>query len=111
MEVPAATVGALTYDMLIGFGLCILGIISFGNGIDTSALFGILIVIPAFLIALGLSWFLSALGVFIRDLSQLASFLDLLCFMRVGYFTQPLRHNQPHRYLGISKVESIIANY
>ena len=83
---PAATVGALTYDMLIGFGLCILGIISFGNGIDTSALFGILIVIPAFLIALGLSWFLSALGVFIRDLSQLASFLGLALLYASGVF-------------------------
>ena len=77
MEIlPAATVGALTYDMY-QFGLCILGIISFGNGIDTPS-FGIVIVIwlP------DCPWIelvSSALGVFIRDLSQLASFSDLLC--------------------------------
>ena len=93
---PAATVGALTYDMLIGFGLCILGIISFGNGIDTSAV-GILIVIPVFLIALGLSWFLSALGVFIRDLSQLASFLGLALLYASGVFYSASKSNQPHR--------------
>ena len=78
--------GALAYDLLIGFSLCLLGVMSVGPGLDTSILYAPIIMGPVFLIALGLSWFLSALGVFIRDIGQIGSFLGLALLYSSGVF-------------------------
>ncbi len=83
---PAATVGALTYDLLIGLTLCLTGVFFFGSGISISALYLLVILPPVFLIAMGLGWFFSALGVFIRDVGQLGSFLGLALLYSSGVF-------------------------
>ena len=63
-----------------------LGVSIFGAGIDLSVLLAIVILTPAFLIALGLAWFFSALGVFVRDISQIGSFLGLALLYSSGVF-------------------------
>ena len=83
---PAATVGALAYDLVIGLGLCFAGIAMFGPGLTFSSLYAILIIGPAFLMALGMAFFFSALGVFIRDINQLGSFLGLALLYSSGVF-------------------------
>lgn len=83
---PAATMGALSYDLLIGFSLSIVGVASLGQGINASLLYAPIILGPVFLIALGTAWFFSALGVFVRDLSQLGSFLGLTLLYSSGVF-------------------------
>jgi len=83
---PAATMGALAYDLLIGFGLCLLGVVTLGPGLSISVIYTPLIIGPVFLIALGLAWFLSALGVFIRDIGQIGSFLGLALLYSSGVF-------------------------
>jgi lipopolysaccharide transport system permease protein len=83
---PAATVGALSYDLLIGFSLCLLGVVALGPGLELSAIYIFVVIGPVFLIALGFAWFFSALGVFIRDLSQLGSFLGLALLYSSGVF-------------------------
>ena len=83
---PAATMGALAYDLLIGLGLCLLGVVTFGPGLSDSFFYIPLIIGPVFLMALGLAWFLSALGVFIRDIGQIGSFLGLALLYSSGVF-------------------------
>ena len=83
---PAATMGALAYDLVISFGLCILGVLSVGPGLSFSCLYTPIILFPVFLIALGLAWFFSALGVFIRDIGQIGSFLGLALLYASGVF-------------------------
>ena len=83
---PAAMVGALAYDLLIGFGLCLLGVVTLGPGLSISVIYTPFIIGPVFLIALGLAWFLSALGVFIRDIGQIGSFLGLALLYSSGVF-------------------------
>ena len=83
---PAAMAGALAYDLLIGLGLCLIGISSLGPGLTLSAYWIPVIVAPVFFIALGLSWFFSALGVFIRDIGQLGGFLGLGLLYASGVF-------------------------
>lgn len=83
---PAANVGALAYDLLIGLSLCLLGVASVGPGLTMQALFIPLIITPVFFIALGFAWFFSALGVFIRDISQIGSFLGLALLYSSGVF-------------------------
>ncbi len=83
---PAAFVGALVSDLVIGFGLCLLGIAFLGPGLSFSCLFAPLLLLPVVFIGLGLAWFLSALGVFIRDLNQLGSFFGLALLYASGVF-------------------------
>lgn len=83
---PAASVGALAYDLIIGLALCFGGIAFFGPGLSFFSLYTIVILGPVFLIALGLGWFFAALGVFIRDISQLGSFLGLALLYSSGVF-------------------------
>ena len=83
---PAAMTGALAYDLLIGLGLCLTGIHFLGPGLSLSVLYVPIILCPIFLMALGLSWFFSALGVFIRDVSHLGSFLGLALLYASGVF-------------------------
>jgi len=83
---PAATMGALAYDLLISFGLCLIGVLLVGPGLSLSCLYAPIIIFPVLMIALGLAWFFSALGVFIRDVSQLSSFLGLALLYASGVF-------------------------
>jgi lipopolysaccharide transport system permease protein len=83
---PAATMGALAYDLLISFSLCLIGVSLVGPGLSSSCLYTPVIIFPVFMIALGLAWFFSALGVFIRDVSQIGSFLGLALLYASGVF-------------------------
>jgi lipopolysaccharide transport system permease protein len=83
---PTAMVGALSYDLIIGLSLCLTGITFLGSGLSPSFLLIPIIIGPVFLIALGLSLFFSALGVFIRDVSHLGSFLGLALLYASGVF-------------------------
>ena len=83
---PAANMGALSYDLLISFLLCILGVLVVGPELTMSCFYVPFILFPVFLIALGLAWFFSALGVFIRDVEQIGSFLGLTLLYASGVF-------------------------
>jgi len=78
--------GALAYDLLISFSLCLIGVSLVGPGLSLSCLYTPVIIFPVFMIALGLAWFFSALGVFIRDVSQIGSFLGLALLYASGVF-------------------------
>ncbi len=75
---PASAVGTACFHMLISLGLVVLGVLLFGQGFALTALWLPLILIPVAFFALGLSFAISALGVFWRDLAQLSQFLTLL---------------------------------
>lgn len=83
---PVAMMGALAYDLLIGLGLCLIGVVTVGPGIGLETMYIPVILGPVFLIALGLSWFFSALGVFVRDIGQMGSFLGLGLLYASGVF-------------------------
>ena len=83
---PAALTGALSYDLVIGFGLCLTGIVILGPGLTLSVFYVPVILGPVILMALGLSWFFSALGVFIKDIGHIGSFLGLALLYASGVF-------------------------
>lgn len=62
-----------------------------GSGLSWTAVLLPLIVLPLVLVALGLSWFLSALGVYIRDIQQLVvPLVQLLMFISPVFY--PISH-------------------
>jgi hypothetical protein len=102
----------LAYDLIIGLCLCLVGILFLGSGISLTLLLVPVIIGPVFLIALGLSWFFSALGVFIRDVGQLGGFLgtSLTLFeWRILLSRKSKRYGSP--YLEFFTMESAFADY
>ena len=83
---PVANVGGATFHLLISSCLVLLGVSLFGPGLHVGALWLPVILVPVILICLGMSWFLSALGVFFRDIGQLMQFIILLLMYSSGIF-------------------------
>jgi len=68
---PVAAVGAALIHMAIALVMVLIGVLIAGHPISWSAVSVLPIIIPIVLLALGLAWTLSALGVFFRDINQL----------------------------------------
>jgi lipopolysaccharide transport system permease protein len=73
---PAAAVGAAAFHLMISLSLVLAGALIFGHGLDIGVLWLLVILPPLLLIALGVSWLFSALGVFFRDITQVTQFLS-----------------------------------
>ena len=71
---PAATVGASLFHLLTTLALALLGLLIVGPGTMLTWLWLPVILLPVIMLALGLAWGLSALGVFWRDISQVTQF-------------------------------------
>jgi homopolymeric O-antigen transport system permease protein len=81
------------------FGLVIFtaAMAAFGYAFSTTALLLPLVLIPQFLLTLGLCWLLAALGVFFRDLGQIMGFV-----LTIWFFTTPICYDEralPQNYL------------
>jgi len=68
---PAAAVGSAVIHMAITLIMIVIGVLLGGHNLSWSALWLPVIILPVIALALGLSWLLSALGVFFRDIGQL----------------------------------------
>lgn len=71
---PLAQLGATAFHLCIGIGLVLVGSVFSPPGLSWHALWLPVLMLPLFLLALGMSWALAALGVFLRDIGQLTAF-------------------------------------
>jgi len=74
---PVASVGASIYHFMISICLVFAGILIFGQGISSLSLYLPVLILPVILFTLGIGWFFSSVGVYVRDLGQLMQFLSL----------------------------------
>lgn len=72
---PAAAVTASAFSAGISLLLALLGVALLGPGLRPAALYLAAIIPPVLLLGLGLAWFLAALGVFVRDITNAIAFL------------------------------------
>lgn len=72
---PVANMGASAFHLLVSLGLVLVGCL-FGQTIVLSwhMLWMPVLVVPLLVLSLGVAWFLSALGVFLRDIGQITAF-------------------------------------
>ncbi len=101
---PVATVGAAAFNAAISMTLALLGIQFLGGGLDHHAFMLFAVVPPVALLGLGLAWFLSALGVFVRDVSNAMPFFVMVLIYTSGVFfsTQLMRTNTAWRFLRLN---------
>jgi lipopolysaccharide transport system permease protein len=83
---PVAGVGAAAFHMLISLGLLLLSVLIFGSGLQWGILWLPVVFVPVILFCIGVSWFLSALGVFFRDISQIMQFLTMALMFSSAVF-------------------------
>lgn len=76
------------FTFLISFGLLLVFILAELQRIPVTAFLLPLILLPYFLLLLGLSWFLAALGVYLRDIQQITGTLaTLLLFLSPIFYS------------------------
>lgn len=83
---PVAAVGASLYHLLVSLTLILVGAVWFGPGVGTGVFWLPVIIFPVALIGLGLAWFISALGVFLRDLNQVTQFVSMALLFASAVF-------------------------
>lgn len=83
---PVSNVGSIFFKTLVSCLLALVGIQLAGPGLTWQALWFPLILLPMLLLALGLGWLLSALGVYFRDSQQLMGFFGTALFYASAVF-------------------------
>ncbi len=98
---PVAAVGSAFYHFLITLALSLGGILAFGPPLTAAVLWFPVIILPIFLIVLGMGWLFSALGVYFRDLQHLTSFFSLAFFYASGIFfsAQTVKERAPEAWV------------
>ncbi|MFA6285817.1 MAG: ABC transporter permease [Opitutaceae bacterium] len=83
---PLCTLGGILFRVCISLLLFLVGFLLFGPGLHLTNLWLPVVLLPLILLAAGLAWFLSALGVFLRDISQLTGALTLILLYSSAVF-------------------------
>ena len=84
---PLCSVGATFFHMAVGFIPLLIFVLIVEGGIPLTALQVILIMFPVIFYCLGLTWIISALGVFLRDIGSLIPpALTILMFLSAIFF-------------------------
>jgi lipopolysaccharide transport system permease protein len=84
---PLVSLGEALFQAAIAYGILLIINALLGTGFHLAALALPLLIIPLCLTALGLSWFLAALGVYMRDIGQiLPTILTALMFMSAVFY-------------------------
>lgn len=73
---PVAKVGDAGYHLVASLSLVVIGSFFGSVGVSWQLLWLPVLVLPLLMIALGLAWTLSAVGVFVRDITQLTPFIS-----------------------------------
>jgi len=94
---PLSVVGGIAYRCAVSLGLFVVGFLVFGPHLSLLNLWFPLVLMPIVLMAVGLSWLLAALGVFLRDINQITGVgtLILLYSSAVFYSTTMVKTKSP----------------
>lgn len=102
---PIVALGSAFVDSLVSIALLLVGILLFSHGLQLTTLLLPLAYLPLLLVTLGISWFLSALGVYIRDVGPAINI-----FTRLYFFLTPIVYpleRIPQRYRWVMKLNPL----
>lgn len=83
---PVCTLGAIVLRVTVSMMLFLIGFLIFGPGLNITNLWLPVVIFPLLLLSLGLAWLLAALGVFLRDISQLTGAVTLVLLYSSAVF-------------------------
>lgn len=105
---PAAQVGAAAFHLAAGLGLVLIGSAFGTGGLTLHLLWLPVLVFPLLLLSLGVGWFLSALGVFLRDIGQITAFAATALLFASAVMFPPERIPEPLQFLRFNPLFQII---
>ena len=84
---PWIAFGAALFHAVISFMVLMVGLLLLNHGIPLSAVLFPIVILPLALGALGVSWFLAGLGVYIRDIGQITGMIvTILLFLSPVFY-------------------------
>jgi lipopolysaccharide transport system permease protein len=83
---PVSGVLVSLYHMTVSLILLIIGVAFYGPGLSIQIVWSPLILMPVILFCLGIAWFVSAVGVFLRDMNQVIGFCSMGLLFGSGVF-------------------------
>jgi lipopolysaccharide transport system permease protein len=102
---PAAHVGGALIHLLISLGLVLLSLVVFGSAFPVLGVLWLpVIILPLLLLSLGIAWFISALGVFFRDISQIVQFVSMALLWASAVFFSAQKYPEAWVYLRYNPV-------
>lgn len=102
----ASSVMAMVVNFMFGLTIVIAGALIFGHGLSLYALIFPIIIFPVILMSLGIAWSLSALGVYIRDISAFVQILNMaLMYLSAIFYSVD---NLPHRLRFFLKLNPLV---
>ena len=101
---PTATVGGALFHMLVSLGLLLLSLLLFAHNPGWGIFWLPIIFLPVILLSLGLSWFISALGVFFRDVGQVMPFVTTALMWASGVFYSAQKYPAAWVYLRFNPI-------
>jgi lipopolysaccharide transport system permease protein len=73
--IPLVTVAASAFNFMISFVVLALFLVIFGDGITLTILLAPVVILPFLLFLAGVAWFVSAISVYIKDVTYIAGFV------------------------------------
>lgn len=91
---PLANVSAYWFHFLINMGLLFIGSLAVGHAVSLSGLLWLPVIIaPHIFLTLGIGWFVSALGVFFRDVAQITQLVaQIILYASAIFYSTSLLH-------------------
>lgn len=105
---PAAQVGAAAFHLAAGLGLVLIGSAFSTAGLTLHIFWLPVLVFPLLLLSLGVGWFLSALGVFLRDIGQVTAFAATALLFASAVMFPPERIPEALQFLRLNPLFQII---
>lgn len=106
---PIVVLGSALFTSLIYIALILIGNVIVYHSIPTTIIFLPLAYLPLVFLCLGLSWFVSSLGVFIRDIGQgVVVVVQVLFFMTPIFYPATSVPESMHIFLSINPLTAIV---
>jgi len=105
-------VGSALLTSLITLGILFIAILLVYHAIPPFIIFLPLAYLPLMLLILGLAWFLSSVGVYIRDVGQVVSVVtQVLFFMTPIFFPETSVPEELHFVVAINPLSAVVTNF
>jgi len=103
------SIGSILFNSLVSLGILLFVQLAFKGFFPATIFFLPLTLLPVVLLGLGVSWFFSALGVYIRDINQvLGVFTTILMFISAVFFPLSALPEAYQRWLKLNPIAMII---
>jgi lipopolysaccharide transport system permease protein len=108
---PVAVLGSALTHAMISFALLIVAVLIFMNTLSWTALLFPVMLLPLIFLSLGMGWFLSALGVFLRDIGYAINLLSQALVFVTPVFFPASAVGEKYRWLmDINPLSAVVEN-